>query len=64
MSRFPERLLVKIVSEPGEDFMLAGETPADLGVDISDGPVQVARYILVGVGRVNTVSEYVELENA
>lgn len=61
MSKFPEQLLVKIVSDAGEEpFMITGEKPSDLNVDISDGPVQVARYVLVGEGVVNVVSEYVE----
>lgn len=62
MTQFPEQLLVKIVyDEPsGEYLMITGETPAELGVDVADGPVQVARYILVGQGRVNTASVYVE----
>lgn len=65
MSPFPEQLLVKIVSEEGEEpFMITGEKPSDLNVDIGDGPVQVARYILVGQGNVNTVSEYVEASNS
>lgn len=61
MSKFPEQLLVNIVSDEGDEpFMITGEKPSDLGVGIDDGPVQVARYILVGEGVINTVSEYVE----
>lgn len=61
MTTFPDQLLVKIVSEAGEEpFMIAGEKPSDLDVGLFEGPTQVARYILVGQGNVNTVSEYVE----